>query len=378
MDNLTHSLVGLSLSKAGLERLSPYATTVCLISANAADSDSLVLLFGDRWTALEHHRGITHSILGTIVIGVLIPILALLIERLIGLMRKRPPQIRIGGLIAASLIAAATHPFLDWTNNYGVRPLLPWSPTWLYGDLVFIMDPYIWLVLGGAAFLLTSNTRLRTISWGALAVLILAVMVIVSRQRGLGRTAVLVALCVWIVGVAALTFIKISRKPKSFGRAPAFAALIFLLLYWGSLWFIHNRALDTASQVAHQLAGARNEQVLKVAAMPSAANPFRWQSLAETDRAMYKYDVALGAANAQGAIEHFEKPQGPAAQLLAIAQRDRRAGILFGFARFPAVAVEDPNCLGRTLVQIADLRYTEPGRARANFSVSIPVDCPTR
>lgn len=378
MDNLTHSLVGLTLSKAGLERLSPYATTVCIISANAADSDSLVLLFGDRWTALEHHRGITHSLLGTIIIGVLIPILALLIERLIALIRKRPPRIRIGGLIAASLIAAATHPFLDWTNNYGVRPLLPWSPKWFYGDLVFIMDPYIWLVLGGAVFLLTSNTRLRTTSWGALAALIFAVMIIVSRQRGLGRTAVLVALCVWIVGVAALTFLKISLKPKSFGRTPAFAALIFLLLYWGGLWLMHDRALDTALQAAHQLAGARNEQVLKVAAMPSAANPFRWQSLAETDRALYKYDVALGAANALGPIEHFEKPQGQAAQLLAIAERDRRAGILFGFARFPAVAVEDPNCLGRTLVQIADLRYTEPGRARGNFSVSIPVDCPSR
>ena len=53
MDNLAHSLVGLTSAKAGLERLSPHATTICVISANAADADFLSLLFGDRWTYIE-------------------------------------------------------------------------------------------------------------------------------------------------------------------------------------------------------------------------------------------------------------------------------------------------------------------------------------
>jgi len=378
MDNLTHSLLGLTLSKAGLERWSPYATTVCVISANAADADSLVLLFGDRWTALEYHRGITHSIVGTIAIGLLIPIVVLMIERIIAALRKRPPQIRPGPLIATSLIAAATHPFLDWTNNYGVRPLLPWSPKWIYGDLVFIMDPYIWLMLGGSAFLLTSNTRLRTISWGALAGLIFSAIVLISRQPVLGGNRLTVAAIVWLVGLASLIFLRILREPKRFGRAPAFAALILLLLYWGGLWLMHDRALDNALEAAQHFAGARNERVLKVAAMPIAANPFRWQSLAETDRATYKFDVGIARTNEYGAVEHFEKPQGQAAELVAIAERDRRARTLLGFARFPVEALADPNCLGSALVQIADLRYTEPGTARGNFSVNIPVDCPSR
>src|ERR1051326_7510236 len=127
MDNLTHSLVGLSLAKAGLERVSPYATTVCLLSANAADADFVSLFFGDRWTLLHHHRGITHSIVGTIAIGLLVPLFVAIIERTIAFIRKRAPTIRLRGLLLASLIAAATHPLMDWTNNYGVRPLLPWS-----------------------------------------------------------------------------------------------------------------------------------------------------------------------------------------------------------------------------------------------------------
>src|SRR5437762_14183475 len=104
MDNLTHSLVGLTSAKAGLEKLSPYATTVCVISANAADADFVSLFLGDRWTLLDHHRGITHSIVGTIAIGILVPTVAFAIERISSRIRKRTPRIRLGGLLVASLI----------------------------------------------------------------------------------------------------------------------------------------------------------------------------------------------------------------------------------------------------------------------------------
>src|SRR6266496_4192208 len=108
MDGLTHSLVGFTSAKAGLERLSPYTTAPSILFA---------------------------------------------IERVIARWQKLAPKIKYHGLLVASLIAAVTHPLMDWTNNYGVRPLLPWDGRWFYGDLVFIVDPYIWLVLGGAMFL---------------------------------------------------------------------------------------------------------------------------------------------------------------------------------------------------------------------------------
>src|SRR5207249_4324510 len=170
MDGLTHSLVGLASAKAGLERLSPYATAVCILSANAPDIDFVSFFFGGRWVLLQHHRGITHSIVGTLILGLLIPSILFVTERAIAIWRKRPPRIQYRGLLLASLIAAATHPLMDWTNNYGVRPLLPWDGKWFYGDLVFIIDPYIWLVLGGAAFLLTSNRRLKIIGWAVLGI----------------------------------------------------------------------------------------------------------------------------------------------------------------------------------------------------------------
>src|SRR2546421_9062975 len=217
MDNIAHSLVGLTSAKAGLDRLSPYATAVCVISANAADAD-FVSLLGDRWTLLQYHRGITHSVVGTIAIGLLIPALAYAIERIVSSIRKRAPRIRFGGLLLASMVAAATHPAMDWTNNYGLRPLLPWSGRWFYGDLVFIVDPYIWLVLGAVAFLLTSNTKWKMFGWSIIGLIATAVIGLASRQHGAEGNALRIALAVWFVGIVLAILLRRLQVPRAMGH----------------------------------------------------------------------------------------------------------------------------------------------------------------
>src|ERR687896_237741 len=172
MDNLTHSLVGLTAAKAGLERLSPGATTLAINAANAPDVDIAILLTGDRWTYLQHHRGITHAIVGVVALALLVPLIAHGIDRLWARFRKRTHTTKLRGLMIVSLLVSATHPLLDWTNNYGMRFFLPWSPKWYYGDLVFIIDPYIWLVLGGASFLLTATTNLKKVVWAVLGIVV--------------------------------------------------------------------------------------------------------------------------------------------------------------------------------------------------------------
>src|ERR1700694_543798 len=197
MDGLTHSLLGLTSAKAGLERLSPYTAAACILSANAPDIDVVSFFFGGRWTLLQHHRGITHSIVGTLVLGVLIPSIFFGMERAIAKWRRRAPRSRYRGLLLASMIAAATHPLMDWTNNYGVRPLLPWNGKWFYGDLVFIVDPYLLLVLGGAAFLLTSNRRLKIAGWSLLAIVVTLIVLRVPPQRAAGIGGLNAARTIW-------------------------------------------------------------------------------------------------------------------------------------------------------------------------------------
>lgn len=377
MDNLTHSFIGLASAKAGLDRLSPYATSVCVVSANIADADTVTALFGDRWTVLQHHRGITHSIVATIAIGFLIPAFALAIERVVVKVRRRAPRIRLRGLLIASLIAAATHPLLDWTNNYGVRPFLPWSGRWLYGDLVFIVDPYIWLMLGGVVFLLSSTSKLKTVGWSILGLGITALIGLAGWRSGPDGASLRVAFIIWIAGLALIAVLRSSGLQQRFGRTAAVLALAQIVVYWGILAAFHVTAVANASTAASNIASSRGERLVRVVAMPLAANPFRWQSIAETDLAMYRFIVAAPTTGHPEipAFVRYEKPQGLDNQLVSLAERDRRARTLLGFARFPIARVDANNCVGQALVQFADLRYTEPGVSRGNFSVSVPVDC---
>ena len=61
MDNLTHSLTGLMLSRAGLNRFYPRATLLLVIAANIPDIDFVAIARGPLYY-FEQHRGITHSV----------------------------------------------------------------------------------------------------------------------------------------------------------------------------------------------------------------------------------------------------------------------------------------------------------------------------
>jgi inner membrane protein len=373
MDNLTHSLVGLTAAKAGLEKLSPGATTLCVLAANAPDADIVVLAFGDRWTFLHHHRGITHAIVGVIALAVILPLIFYGVDRLWSRYKDQPPQIKLDGLMLASLIASATHPLLDWTNNYGIRFFLPWSQHWSYGDLVFIVDPYIWLILGGAAFLLTARTRFLKVIWAVIAALTTFLVVASPRSGGLPYPNLIAV--VWVVMIVAFIALMIKGARERWGRSIAFVAIAFVLCYWSLLAFAHSRAIVRGNEEAAKLASANGETVARLAAMPRLANPFRWDCVFETDRAMYRFDLGL-LQESPGSAVRYEKPGAELREVVDFVSEQRSAQIFLNFARFPVLKLADPGCTTRTLVQLADLRYTEPGRSRGSFALELPIDCP--
>ena len=375
MDNLAHSLAGLAAAKAGLDKLSPGATTLCILAANAPDADVFVLLFSDRWSFLQYHRGITHSIFGTLVLALVLPLIFHFSDRLVARVRGRQPTTRLKGLLLASLVVTATHPLMDWTNNYGVRLLLPWSGQWFYGDLVFIIDPFIWLILGGAAFLLTSKSKWQIGIW-LLPTLVLTYLVLTaSAERGVTNAFLLRA--VWIVGLCALAISFRLGVAKKWEHRIAFAALALVVLYWGGLAGLHALALRETRLAAAAIASQNGESVTDLAAMPTLANPFQWQSVVETERAAYRFDLSLlrTERNFSGIVRH-ERADAAASEVVARAEQDWRAKIFLGFARFPVVRVAGADCATQTLVQFADLRYTEPGKSRGTFTLDVPVDCP--
>jgi len=346
-----------------------------VLAANAPDVDIVTLIFGGRWTFLQQHRGISHSIVGTLVLAILLPVLFWVVDSVMARTRRTVPRVKFKGLLLASILVAATHPLLDWTNNYGLRPFLPWSARWFYGDFVFVIDPFIWLVLGGAAFLLTAKTLRRRIVWSILAVL-LSILVLIGSPGGEQTPHVSVLRILWVIGLIVIVSLYYRESARKGGRVPI-TALLMVLTYCVTLAGIHWFALRQAESRAQTIASEHQENLIRVAAMPTVADPSMWLVVMETDRATYRFPWAVFKARAEGDPMRFEKPTAPATEIIARASQDPRAQIFLGFARFPAMRISPEDCATQTLVQFADLRYTEPGKGRGTFSLDVPVDCPT-
>jgi inner membrane protein len=374
VDNLTHSLVGLAAAKAGLERKSPYATAVCVVAANLPDIDIVTLVKGPS-AYLANHRGITHSIVGTLALGLIFPALFFAGERAWARLRGRAARARFKGLLVCSLLLIISHPLLDWTNNYGWRPLLPWDGRWIYGDLLFVLDPWVWMILGGACFLLTAQTRRRAAVWTLLALVLTLLLFLFPRRFGTGMPPGVYVL--WLAGLSAIFVLHRTRAAARREASVASAALALVLVYCGTLALFHARAYEEARGAAQSLVRQDGEKVLRLAAMPVLADPFTWRCLAETDRATFRFDLPLDArgryADARDLLR-IEKPAGAEAELAARASANEQARVLLDFARFPVVRLRR-NDGGASFVQFADLRFTEPGsRPRpGSFSLEVPV-----
>ena len=63
MDPVTHMLTGACVSRAGLNRKTALATLTLTLAFEAPDIDSVIYFWGGI-TGLQHHRGITHSLIG--------------------------------------------------------------------------------------------------------------------------------------------------------------------------------------------------------------------------------------------------------------------------------------------------------------------------
>jgi inner membrane protein len=353
--------------------VSPYATFVCVAAANLPDADIVALAGGPSYY-LANHRGITHSIVGTLALGVAFPLLFFAAERFVMRLRRREPRASLKWLLVCSLLLSASHPLLDWTNSYGLRPFLPWDGRWVYGDLLFIVDPWIWLATGGACFLLTARTPARTFAWAALAFAATAVFFLFT-GRGAAQGAY-AAYALWLAGLAFFVLLHRRGAGARFGGRLAGAALAFVVIYCGALALTHALARSRAEQVARSISSGRGERVTRVAATPVAANPRSWRCLAETDRSTFGFDLTLGGASVEEPRNFVavEKPSGEAAALVSRASTDARARVLLDFARFPVARVRR-NDAGGWVVQFADLRFTEPGaRARpGSFALDVPI-----
>ena len=224
-------------------------------------------------------------------------------------------------LLLLSLVAILSHPLLDALNTYGVRWLMPFSDEWFYGDTLFIVDPWILLVLSLGLYY--------------------------SARR---------------------------EKAKRAGVAkPVLLALGLVTLYAGAMAV---SSMEAERIVTREVAAGFSTQVHDVMAGPVPMNPMVRSFVIEqeghyrvgTFRWLEQPHVDLG----QVLTYSRGRPSHPAFALAAESTLGRR---FLGWARYPAVEIQQVGG-SRFLVHFVDLRYaTRPGERFG--TVSIPITLPT-
>ena len=155
MDNLTHSLTGWALGQAGLKTKTRKGLAALILGANMPDID--VFFQWAPWEPLATHRGITHSLLGGAVLmpPILWGLLLLLDKWQVwrGTRFRSGLPMHRGWLLGLCVLGALTHPLLDLQTTYSVQLFSPFSGAWWHSDSLFIIDVWLWLLLGGTIWL---------------------------------------------------------------------------------------------------------------------------------------------------------------------------------------------------------------------------------
>ena len=156
MDNLTHSLVGALIGQAGLKRKTGLAMPALIIGANIPDVDAACLFWLDGVQHLAFRRGITHGPIAWLVLPLVLAAVLYAFDAWQAKRGNRPGgrlPVSFKWLLILSFIGCLTHPAFDWLNSYGIRFLEPFSQRWFYGDILFIIDVWLWAIMGTATWL---------------------------------------------------------------------------------------------------------------------------------------------------------------------------------------------------------------------------------
>jgi inner membrane protein len=206
-----------------------------------------------------------------------------------------------------------THPVLDSLNVYGMRWLMPFSGRWLYGDTLFIVDPWVWMILVTGVYLSVRRARI-----------------------GIGPV----------------------------GR-PALVSLSVLGIYVGVM---------AVSNVAGRriVVGEASEAgipVRRLMVAPVAVNPFRrWVVLEDTSR--YRVGTLEFLPVPHFELSEWSAPAHAADPAILATLRGEIPRRFLTWARFPYVSVEGVG--DNRLLHLGDARYTlDPSGSWA--SVTVPV-----
>jgi inner membrane protein len=126
-----------------------------IIGANLPDVDAACFFWLEGTEHLGFRRGMTHGPPAWVLLPLILAAILWWYDRWQTKRGKRPEgrlPVSFKWLYILSFIGCLTHPALDWLNVYGIRFLEPFSSQWFYGDTLFIIDVWLWALLGFATW----------------------------------------------------------------------------------------------------------------------------------------------------------------------------------------------------------------------------------
>jgi len=343
MEPLAHTLAGACLAETGLRRVTPLAGATLVLSATIADIDGACYLHSAD-LAFGLRRGVTHGVAAWFVLPVLVTALMLAWDRFVR--RRLSPTatpVRPAPLFWLALAGVLTHPALDWVNSYGIRLLMPFSNRWFYGDTLFIVDPWLWLLLGAAVIPAWTARRRGAIVWAAVgtgaAWLVVSNAAVSAPGRG-----------IWLAGLAGLVALRLFVPPGARPRLAKIAAV--LALGYVAAMYGESRI---AERRAAEFAATRGWTVARVAAMPLPVDALKRVVIVETPERYVLITVEWpGGVVADAAPQTLERwPPHPAVD--AVLALPRLQGTR-QWLRFPSFEVQ-PRPDGGFRVIIRDARF---------------------
>ena len=333
MDNLSHTVAGLLAGELlhrslpaeadpqrhGVRRSLMLAT--CALAGNFPDLDLVLTpLLPAPLGYLLHHRGHTHTLLYAIPQALLLAALLYLLWPSARRLLRESRWTRIGfGLALAT--GFGLHLAMDYLNSYGLHPFHPFQSGWIYGDMVFILEPVFWVVFG---IPMVMTLRRPAVRW----LLLLAAPLALAwfAWRGFLAWQSLAALLAAGTLLALAAGARAGRPTLAVPLAAAMLGLAFVGLQ--SLASGQARTL-VGNELRAREPGAR---LLDTALSPYPANPVCWNFVAVESRAdsgLYRISrgvvsLAPGAMPVSACPPAFaEEPLPAGRQALALlSQRD--------------------------------------------------------
>jgi len=338
VDNLTHTLFGLTLSRTALGRAGRGVTTALVIASNAPDVDIVTAVRGGA-SYLQWHRGPTHGPFGVIVLGLLTAVLVRAGQRIVDRRGRRAPEdpeAPFGMLVAASMVGIVCHILMDFPTSYGTRLLSPFSWHWFATDLMPIVDIYLIIVL--------------------IAGLLFGAASAEARRRNVAIVFVLMAANYGVRAVAHHQAIALAPRvfgplmPKPCDSVPDDQTLL-------SIW---PRSISPSMPSAS--VGTRC--LIEVAAIPSFFSPFRWRLISQLSNSYDLHDVDVLDSRLRGPVQPGEGPWRVTVHYPNVwrppvhsATAARLAQVFLGFSRFPAVRSLPDPASGTATVRWIDVRF---------------------